>query len=600
MERLHKVCNGARLSAAEFAKRWRNWSASAGLRAVTSATIAEFESLLIGVPPMPEPSQPHPPAFGAAEGAGVGLPPQPQPEQVHRRQQPEQVRQQPERMPQRFFDPKPFAPAPGRPDNPFADFVAAGTAPPLFKAPPPAVPAEPPAVPPAMPAASAPAGGGSGDGGDAGFAMGAAPAESGPSPPRRQRHARRRSSFSPHKATVPPVPPVPVPPAAAPPTSTAAPPSLERSSSLGAADREGAPQVASERSGEQEAARSPAWSAAEELKGRGNGKYEAKDYAAALQYYQRALGALGAHPLCEAATGGGRDLVAPAATAAGAAAVRSRASSYHANCAAALTQLGRLSEALRECDAALRLDAALPKSLLRAAHVFMSLGEYVRARELYERASRAGATADGANGLRMCGEAEQEMGRVGSELAALRRAGAQCKSRQAFRDLSSRLEASCLRCAHNEALKALRAELLAAGGDFGEARSICLAAIGKPDASGPSHGEGLPGHVACASASRSDVHCRGTRRAVELHAREGAVRCGRPRWGGGATERGDGAAGHAGGGQAAPPARAAAGGGAAGGQRRLQAGRVGGGGGGLHAGSAARPEQRTLQRAPLL
>ena len=52
MERLHKVCNGARLSAAEFAKRWRNWSASAGLRAVTSATIAEFESLLIGVPPV--------------------------------------------------------------------------------------------------------------------------------------------------------------------------------------------------------------------------------------------------------------------------------------------------------------------------------------------------------------------------------------------------------------------------------------------------------------------------------------------------------------------------------------------------------------------
>ena len=51
--------------------------------------------------------------------------------------------------------------------------------------------------------------------------------------------------------------------------------------------------------------------------------------------------------------------------------------------------------------------------------------------------------------LRMCGEAEQEMGRVGSELAALRRAGAQCKSRQAFRDLSSRLEASCLRLLRN-------------------------------------------------------------------------------------------------------------------------------------------------------
>ena len=189
----------------------------------------------------------------------------------------------------------------------------------------------------------------------------------------------------------------------------------------------------------EEAAAAPAWKAADHLKGRGNGEYEAKNYAAALAFYQRALGALGAHPLWHKSGAGGT-------------AVCSRAASYHANCAAALTQLGRMDEALHASRAALHEDPALPKALLRAAHVHMSLGEYARAAELYERAVEAGAAADGQNGLRMCAESEKEISRVGNELAALRRAGAQCSSRQAYHELSARLDASCRRCTHNATL----------------------------------------------------------------------------------------------------------------------------------------------------
>ena len=55
-------------------------------------------------------------------------------------------------------------------------------------------------------------------------------------------------------------------------------------------------------------------------------------------------------------------------------ALSTKAASYHANAAAALMQLGKLPDALAECDAALRADRSLGKALLRVAHVQLMLG----------------------------------------------------------------------------------------------------------------------------------------------------------------------------------------------------------------------------------
>ena len=107
----------------------------------------------------------------------------------------------------------------------------------------------------------------------------------------------------------------------------------------------------------------PSWRAAEEQKERGNRRYAIKSWGEAHACYRKALDELTKHPKHGTNSPEGRALA-------------TKAASYHANSAAALMQLGKLPEALAECDAALNADRTLGKALLRVAHVQLMLGDY--------------------------------------------------------------------------------------------------------------------------------------------------------------------------------------------------------------------------------
>lgn len=131
-----------------------------------------------------------------------------------------------------------------------------------------------------------------------------------------------------------------------------------------------APGLSRGASGAVESGEHPSWRLAEEQKERGNRRYAIKSWAEAHSCYRKALDELKKHPAHGTASAEGR-------------ALNSKAASYHANSAAALMQLGKLPDALAECDAALTADRKLGKALLRVAHVQLMLGDTEEARRYY-------------------------------------------------------------------------------------------------------------------------------------------------------------------------------------------------------------------------
>ena len=133
----------------------------------------------------------------------------------------------------------------------------------------------------------------------------------------------------------------------------------------------------------------PSWRLAEEQKERGNRRYAIKSWAEAHSCYRKALDELKKHPSYGKANKEGQALA-------------SKSASYHANSAAALMQLGKLQEALSECDAALNADRKLGKALLRVAHVQLMLGDTDEAPVL-RRGGYVGAEAESEAELRARG-----------------------------------------------------------------------------------------------------------------------------------------------------------------------------------------------------
>jgi DnaJ family protein C protein 7 len=230
---------------------------------------------------------------------------------------------------------------------------------------------------------------------------------------------------------------------------------------------------ASALSGEELAAQSPEWAAAEEQKERGNRRYAIKSWGEAHACYSRAVAELHRHPQ--------RPGDGPAARA-----IRSRAASYLANSAAALMQLGKLPEALAECQAALKEDRRLGKALLRAAHVQLMLGDTEEARRFYAEAARAGARSESEAGTRSCSADETQAQRLNAELIMCRRASASTISGASastqLRALVATLEGATGRAPHNAPLKALHAEALSAAGRASEARKLCAEQLAAPAA----------------------------------------------------------------------------------------------------------------------
>ncbi|KAL1522031.1 hypothetical protein AB1Y20_021676 [Prymnesium parvum] len=218
-----------------------------------------------------------------------------------------------------------------------------------------------------------------------------------------------------------------------------------------------APRTAAAAAGPEEA---EVWKLAEEYKERGNRRFAMKLYEEALSWYRQAVGQMRAHPQrhCEGA-------------------VRTKLSSYHANAAAALMQLGRLPEAAHACDEALLEDPRLGKSLLRAAHLRVMLGDTAGAREVYSQLRGVGLHAEAEEGLRQCMLNEQQAARFLSELGACRRAAstaaASSNAHQKLKELQAEVEGAIGRAKYNLPLKALRAEILSAAGRGKEARAIC-------------------------------------------------------------------------------------------------------------------------------
>eukprot|EP00966_Prymnesium_polylepis_P033202 772340-Prymnesium_polylepis.1 len=102
----------------------------------------------------------------------------------------------------------------------------------------------------------------------------------------------------------------------------------------------------------------------------------------------------------------------PGSVGPGASAVRTKASSYHSNAAAALMQLGRMGDSLKACRDALAEDSKLGKALLRTAHVHLMLGDAGRARKYYAEASASGAVKEAEAGLKSCINEEQQQARL--------------------------------------------------------------------------------------------------------------------------------------------------------------------------------------------
>ena len=308
----------------------------------------------------------------------------------------------------------------------------------------------------------------------------------------------------------------------------------------------------------------PSWRLAEEQKERGNRRYAIKSWAEAHSCYRKALDELKKHPSYGKANKEGQALA-------------SKSASYHANSAAALMQLGKLQEALSECDAALNADRKLGKALLRVAHVQLMLGDTDEARRYYVEAAGVGAEAESEAGLRACAADEQQASRLHAELIMCRRSAAStvsnATSAHQLKTLVATLEAACARAPHNAALRSLQAEALSASG-MTAMRTRC--------------------------ARRSSRARRPPLARSALHARPRALRLVAAARGGREARRVPAAHARPCGGQAARAAGAAARGGALGGQRGLQALRVVGRRPGLHARARGRPDARALQCAALL
>jgi DnaJ family protein C protein 7 len=167
-------------------------------------------------------------------------------------------------------------------------------------------------------------------------------------------------------------------------------------------------------------------------------------------------------------------------------ALSTKAASYHANSAAALMQLGKLSEALAECDAALNADRKLGKALLRVAHVQLMLGDTDEARRFYVEAAGVGAENESEAGLKACAADEQQASRLHAELIMCRRAAAStvgnASSSHQLKTLVATLEAACNRAPHNAALRSLQAEVLSASGRMAEAQALCEKQLNGPAA----------------------------------------------------------------------------------------------------------------------
>ena len=208
----------------------------------------------------------------------------------------------------------------------------------------------------------------------------------------------------------------------------------------------------------------PSWRLAEDQKERGNRRYAIKSWAEAHTCYRKALDELKRHPQYGTISPEGRALA-------------SKSASYHANSAAALMQLGKLSDALTECDAALTADRKLGKALLRVAHVQLMLGDTDEARRYYVEAASVGAEAESEAGMKACAADEQQASRLHAELIMCRRAAASAvgnaPSTHQLKTLVSTLEAACSRAPHNASLRSLQAESLSASGRMAEAHALC-------------------------------------------------------------------------------------------------------------------------------
>ena len=129
-------------------------------------------------------------------------------------------------------------------------------------------------------------------------------------------------------------------------TSSEGPPTARPTTAPAAPQQPAPPAVSRSKSGvpdQPEGDVDPSWRAAEEQKERGNRRYAIKSWGEAHACYRKALDELTKHPKHGTNSPEGRALA-------------TKAASYHANSAAALMQLGKLPEALAECDAALNAD----------------------------------------------------------------------------------------------------------------------------------------------------------------------------------------------------------------------------------------------------
>ena len=140
-------------------------------------------------------------------------------------------------------------------------------------------------------------------------------------------------------------------------------------------------------------------------------------------------------------------------------------------------QLGKMADAVGECDAALRADRRLGKALLRVAHVQLMLGDTDEARRYYVEAASVGHTTESEAGLKACADDEQQAARLHAELIMCRRAAAStvgsASSSAQLKGLVNQLESACSRAPHNIALRSLQAEALSASGRMTEAHALC-------------------------------------------------------------------------------------------------------------------------------
>ena len=254
-------------------------------------------------------------------------------------------------------------------------------------------------------------------------------------------------------------------------TSSEGPPTARPTTAPAAPQQPAPPAVSRSKSGvpdQPEGDVDPSWRAAEEQKERGNRRYAIKSWGEAHACYRKALDELTKHPKHGTNSPEGRALA-------------TKAASYHANSAAALMQLGKLPEALAECDAALNADRTLGKALLRVAHVQLMLGDTDEARRYYVEAAGVGASAESEAGVKACAADEQQASRLHAELIMCRRAAAStvgnASSTQQLKTLVSTLEAACNRAPHNASLRSLQAEALSASGRMAEAHALCEAQI---------------------------------------------------------------------------------------------------------------------------